>query len=96
MTKKQIRKEFNPEYPSNHETFFTEYEKYLEQRILEMEKENFRRFVRLQKKFIDDYKYFRSQEANKDLGQEACFDWIDKYSNSFSKLYWKGIINDNK
>lgn len=88
MTKKALRKEFNPEFSDNEESFFTEYEKHLEKKIIEMERENFKRFMRLQEEEMNRYKWLKSEQAGKDLGSTCCDEWIEKYAKSFSDKYW--------
>lgn len=88
MNKKDLRKGFNEELYSKADESFTEYEKYLENKIIKMDKENFKRFMRLQKSEIEKYKWCESEKVGHDLGNECCQDWIKKFAIDFANLYW--------
>jgi hypothetical protein len=53
-----------------------------------MTKEQFIEFMEAQKAEIDKYKWIQSEKAGHDVGMDACFEWICKYSASFYKE-WK-------
>lgn len=68
---------------------FDDYHKWLEKQILINEENNFKRFMRMQKEAIEKYKWYRSKEAGKDLGNKCCIEWIDNFAKDFAKKYWE-------
>lgn len=64
------------------------YHKYLENLIIKNDEINFKRFMRMQSEAIKKYKWYRSKEENKDLGNACCQEWVEKFAKDFAKIYW--------
>ena len=48
-----------------------------------MDQQEFSIFMQQQKKEIEKHKWIESQKAGRDLGDVACFDWVNKYARTF-------------
>ncbi|ROQ92094.1 hypothetical protein [Desulfosoma caldarium] len=44
-------------------------------------------YIHLQLQEILKHKWIESEKAGRDLGQEAVFDWIEKYAEGFRRHY---------
>lgn len=53
--------------------------------MYEMTKEEFKAFMKKQKNEIEVYKWLESEKAHKDLGNDCCIEWIEKYGEKFRK-----------
>ena len=47
------------------------------------------KYLELQNREIERYKWIESEKAGRDLGHEAIIDWILKYAHQFSDHYLK-------
>lgn len=46
------------------------------------------RYLELQNREIERYKWIESEKAGRDLGSKAIIDWILKYADQFSDNYF--------
>ena len=45
-------------------------------------------YLRLEFEEILRHKWIQSEKAGRDLGEEAAFDWVNKYAAKFNSLYF--------
>lgn len=48
-----------------------------------MTDDEYKIFLEAQKDEINKYKWIESEKANRDLGVQACLDWIAKFAKDF-------------
>ncbi len=51
-------------------------------------------YIRLQLQEIQKHKWIESEKAGRDLGQDAVFDWIDRYAEDFRR-YYEPMLRDD-
>ncbi len=54
----------------------------------------FRDYIRLQLLEIQKHKWIESEKVGRDLGQEAVFDWIERYAEAFRR-YYEPMLRDD-
>ena len=54
----------------------------------------FRDYIRLQLLEIQKHKWIESEKVGRDLGQEAVFDWIERYAEAFRSHYEPMLRDD--
>lgn len=57
--------------------------------MINLTKEEFDKFMEAQIKEIEKYKWLESEKACKDMGNQACIEWIEKFAKEFSDKYFK-------
>jgi len=87
MTKENIRKKYNLDFINLLESDFTDYEKHLENVIIELQKKEFHRFLNLQVEEMKKYKWISSEKAGMDLGCECYEKWIQENAAKFRKMW---------
>ncbi len=54
----------------------------------------FRDYIHLQLLEIQKHKWIESEKVGRDLGQEAVFDWIERYAEAFRRHYEPMLRDD--
>lgn len=50
--------------------------------------EHFKEFMDAQIKEIEDYKWCESEKAGRDLGNQCCLEWVEKYAKDFKEKFF--------
>lgn len=82
-----LRNQFNPELQKADDSSFTKYELFLENKIIELQKREFKRFMFLQEEEIQ--KYIKNNCDTFNNPNECCQEWITKCAKKFRKHYWR-------
>ena len=53
-----------------------------------------RKMLEMQRAEINRYKWIESEKAQRDLGREAVFDWINKYAATWREWFEKEFAED--
>ncbi|MEJ5365937.1 MAG: hypothetical protein WHS86_12605 [Desulfosoma sp.] len=54
----------------------------------------FKDYIRLQLLEIQKHKWIESEKVGRDLGQEAVFDWIERYAEAF-RCHYEPMLRDD-
>lgn len=61
---------------------------------MEQKRLTFPDYIRLQLQEIQKHKWIESEKVGRDLGQEAVFDWIERYAEAFRRHYEPMLKDD--